>query len=79
MHRIYNLCQEGMESTKASGAVGVKTSKTMAAAVAPLKAKEYCPPNIYTVPSMVDSPATFEMAALNSALDNFPSPEIKMN
>ena len=68
-----------MESTKASGAVGVKTSKTMVAAVAPLKAKEYCPPNIYTVPSMVDSPATFEMAALNSALDNFPSPEIKMN
>ena len=51
----------------------------MAAAVAPLKAKECCPPNIYTVPSMVDSPATFEMAALNSALDNFPSPEIRLD
>ena len=28
---------------------------------------------------MVDSPATFEMAALNSALDNFPSPEIRLD
>ena len=42
------------------------------------KLRSYCP-NIYTVPSIVDSPTTFEIAALNSALDNFPSPEIKLD